>query len=307
MKQSRVFPIIAATLAGSVALAFLRKRPRLHPGQTAVITGGSRGLGLALAHRFGRAGLKLVLAARHEEELELARHELLHSGDVANEDDILLVVCDLTDAAQAAGLIDQAIRTFGQVDVLINNAGIIEVGPVQNQTLEAYERAMQTNFFAALYTIQAVLPHLLARKTGSIVNIASIGGKIPVPHLAPYVAAKFALVGFSETLHAELRQQGIRVTTVCPGLMRTGGESHAVFLGQAAQEKAWFDFGAKTPILAASAEHAANRIFHATNAGRAEITITPQAWLAARFHGLAPETTQQIASLANRYLLPDPS
>jgi short-subunit dehydrogenase len=112
-------------------------------------------------------------------------------------------------------------------------------------------------------------------------------------------------VGFSETLHAEMRQHGIRVTTVCPGLMRTGGEAHAHFIGQVEKEERWFNFGAKTPIIAASAEHAANRIFNAVDKGRAEITITPQAWLAARIHGLMPETTQQVAGLANRFLLPD--
>ena len=305
MKKSTAVSLLTAGLAAAAAFAFAPSRPRLRAGQVAIITGGSRGLGLAVAHRFGRAGLKLVLAARNQDELEIARHELLHSGDVANEDDILLIVCDLTDSAQAAGLIDQTLRAFGTFDVLVNNAGIIEVGPIQNQPLEAYERAMRTNFFAALYTIHAALPHLLARG-GAIVNIASIGGKIPVPHLAPYVAAKFALTGFSETLHAELRRHGVRVTTVCPGLMRTGGEAHAHFIGQVDKERAWFDFGAKTPIIAASAEYAASRIYHAVDAGRAEITITPQAWLAARMHGLAPETTQQVAALANRYLLPDP-
>jgi NAD(P)-dependent dehydrogenase (short-subunit alcohol dehydrogenase family) len=307
MKRSASLPILATGLAAAAALALIPRRSRLHPGQVAVITGGSRGLGLALAHRFGRAGLRLVLAARKQEELEIARHELLHSGDVRNEDDILLVVCDLTDQAQAAGLIDQTLRVFGTLDVLINNAGIIEVGPVQNQPLEAYERAMRTNFFAALHTIHAALPYLMGRQAGAIVNIASIGGKIPVPHLAPYVAAKFALTGFSETLHAELHRYGIRVTTVCPGLMRTGGESHAIFVGQREKEQAWFDLGAKTPVIAASVEHAADKIFSATDAGRAEITITPQAWLAARVHGLAPVATQQLAALANRFLLPDPA
>jgi len=304
MKNSTAIALLTASVATAAAIALAPRQPRLRAGQVAIITGGSRGLGLAIAHRFGRAGLKLVLAARNQDGLELARHELMHSGDVANEDDILLVVCDLTDPAQAAGLIDQTLRAFGTFDVLVNNAGIIEVGPIENQPLQAYERAMKTNFFAALYTTHAALPHLLVHG-GAVVNIASVGGKIPVPHLAPYVAAKFALVGFSETLHAETRQHGIRVTTVCPGLMRTGGEAHAHFIGQVEKEERWFNFGAKTPILAASAEHAANRIYHAVAAGRAEITITPQAWLAARIHGLAPETTQQIAALANRFLLPD--
>ncbi len=306
MKKSALTPLLAAAATTALAYALLPSRPRLRAGQVAIITGGSRGLGLALAHRFGRAGIKLALAARNADELEIARDSLLRSGDVAREDDILLVDCDLTDQAQAAGLVENTLRAFGQLDVLINNAGIIEVGPVEDQPLATYELTMQTNFFAALYTIKAALPRLLQQGSGAIVNISSIGGKVPVPHLLPYVAAKFALTGFSEGLHAELRQKGIRVTTVCPGLMRTGGEEHAHFTGEIEKEEQWFKLAAKTPGIAANVDHAANRIFSAVNAGRAEITITPQAWLAARFHGLAPGTSQYLASLANEYLLPAP-
>lgn len=305
MQKSTTYSL-AALAAAALAYALIPGRARLRAGQVAIITGGSRGLGLAIARRFGRAGLKLVLAARDQDELELARHQLLHEGDVANEDDILLVACDVSDVNQATGLVDQAIRTFGTLDVLINNAGIIQVGPVEDQTVETYQQTMQVNFFAALYTIYAALPHFLERHEGIIVNISSIGGKIPVPHLAPYTSAKFALTGFSEALHAELRHKGVRVTTVCPGLMRTGGENHAHFTGQVGKERQWFDLGARTPGIAASPEHAANRIFDAVNAGSAEITITPQAALAARVFGLAPATSQVIAALANHYILPDP-
>jgi short-subunit dehydrogenase len=128
-----------------------------------------------------------------------------------------------------------------------------------------------------------------------------------MPHMLPYVASKFALVGFSEGLHAELRHKKVRVTTVCPGLMRTGGEAHAEFTGQTKKERRWFTLAANTPILTASVRHAANKIYLAVANGRAEITITPQAWLAARIVGLAPETTQFLTSLANHLLLPPPS
>ena len=309
LKSLYATSIAATSIAAAVAYALMPEPPRLRKGQVCLITGGSRGLGLALAHRFGRAGMKLVLAARNGDELELARDGLLRSRDVEEEDDILLVNCDLTDRMQVEGLIDAAMRAFGRIDCLINNAGIIEVGPFVNQPLETFERTMQTNFFAALYTIHAALPHLM-RRDGShkaIVNIASIGGKIPVPHMLPYVAAKFALTGFSEGLHAELRHQGVRVTTVCPGLLRSGGENHAKFVGQVEKEKRWFDLGAKTPLIAANVNHAANRIYNAAQAGRAEITITPQAWLAARVFGMAPNASQYIAALANRYVLPGPA
>jgi short-subunit dehydrogenase len=169
---------------------------------------------------------------------------------------------------------------------------------------------MATNFFAALYTTHAALPHLLRRRgngDAAIVNIASIGGKFAMPHLLPYVASKFALVGFSEGLHAELRHKGVRVTTVCPGLMRTGGEVHAHFTGQTRKEQRWFTLAARTPLIAASVNSAADKIYKAVAAGRAEITITPQAWLAARAVGLAPVTTQFLASLTNQLLLPAPA
>jgi NAD(P)-dependent dehydrogenase (short-subunit alcohol dehydrogenase family) len=302
---------IAITLSASVfAMALFGRRllrsARVLPGQIVLITGGSTGLGLALAHRFGKAGLKLVLAARDSDELALAREELLSAGSVVNEDHILLVDCDVSDKEQAAGLIAAAINGFGKIDILVNNAGVIEVGPALDQPVDAYERAMAINFFGAVYATYAALPFFLKKGSGAIVNISSIGGKIAVPHLLPYVAAKFALTGFSEGLSAELRNLGILVTTVCPGLMRTGGETHAHFKGQVDKEKAWFQTSARTPLLSANLEHAANRIFNAVTLGRSEITITPQAWLAARFAGCAPETTQALCSLIHTHLLPNP-
>ena len=315
MKKSRAALHTAQILTGIVAAAAayaLKSNPtRPRPGQVVLITGGSRGLGLALAERYGRSGAKLILAARDVEELITARRTLLDRGAVQSAYDVLLIPADLTDAAQAVSLIDHAVSHFGRIDVLINNAGIIEVGPVENQPIAAYRRAMATNFFAALHTTHAALPHLLRRNPihgdAAIVNIASIGGKVAVPHLLPYVASKFALVGFSEGLHAELRHKGIGVTTVCPGLMRTGGEAHADYTGQTKKEQRWFTLAARTPVLTTSVRHAANKIYNAVAAGRAEITITPQAWLAARVAGLAPETTQYLASLANHLLLPAPS
>ncbi len=318
MKKSsavHTLQLLAGVAAAAAAWAFL-PRPSRH-GQVVVITGGSRGLGLALAERFGRSGARLVLTARNLEELARARHLLLERRAVLSPDDVLLIPADLTDPAQATNLINHAIGHFGHIDLLINNAGVIEVGPVENQPIAAYNRAMATNFFAALHTTHAALPHLLERgaafKSGdsqtlrpAIVNISSIGGKIAVPHMLPYVASKFALVGFSEGLHAELRHKGVRVTTVCPGLMRTGSHVQATFVGNQSAEYRWFSLAATTPVISASASHAANRIYNAVIDGRTEITISPQAWLAARFSGLAPVTTQYLASLVNEFILPQP-
>lgn len=306
MKKSTTLALAATASAAALAYALIPKTSRVRAGQVVLVTGGSRGLGLAIARRFAQAGCKLVLAARKADELELARDGILRDRLLTDEDDILLVEADLNDQDQVGSMIDAAIRAFGRLDILINNAGIIEVGPVEDQGLDAYEKAMQTNFFAALYGVQAVLPHMLERGSGAIVNISSIGGKFAVPHMLPYSASKFALAGYSAGLHAELRMKGIRVTTVCPGLLRTGGEAHAKFVGNVDAEKAWFMWAAKTPGIAVSAEHAANKIFSAVDSGRAEIEISPQAWLAARINGLMPETTSFVSSLVNQYLLPGP-
>ena len=308
-RTSTALQILGGLTAAAAAYALVSSPTRRrNEDKVVLITGGSRGLGLALAERFGRAGCRLILTARNVDELIAARYTLLERNAVRSPESVLLIPADLTDPAQAENLIDHAMAHFGRVDVLINNAGIIEVGPVEDQPLSAYRRAMATNFFAALHTTQATLPHMLRiahERPASIVNIASIGGKIPVPHLLPYVASKFALVGFSQGLHAELRHKGVRVTTVCPGLMRTGGHVHASFVGDERKESRWFTFGATTPVIAASVRHAANRIYSAVIAGRAEITITPQAWLAARMAGTLPGMTQLLAALANEYILPE--
>ena len=113
----------------------------------------------------------------------------------------------------------------------MNNAGIILVGPLESQSLASYRQAMDVNFFGALHTTLAVLPQMLARGEGAIVNIASIGGKVAFPYLLPYVASKFAMTGWSQGLRAELAGKGIRVTTVSPGIMRTGSHIQARFSG----------------------------------------------------------------------------
>ncbi len=301
----------AATIAAATALVRAGRSTKLAPGSIVVITGGSRGLGLAIASRFAATPIKLVLASRKLEELQQAQAKLLTAYPHLTPDDFYLVAADLAHREECERLIAEAIARFGRIDVLVNNAAVIEVGPIGSQTLEIFERTMHINFFAALYTTWAALPHmrsqtpLAGKRRAAIVNIASIGGKIAVPHMLPYSASKFALVGFSEGLHAELRHRGIRVTTVCPGLMRTGGEDHAKFVGDVEFERRWFLLAATTPGVAVTADYAANVIYRAVEANRAEITISPQAWLAARFAGLAPETTQLANALMNEYILPE--
>ena len=283
-----------------------------------LITGAAGGLGMALARRYARENVRLILNGLDPEKLHRAKASLMAEGLIKAPADCLVLPADLTKKDEVAQMIEKAFGHFERIDVLINVAGVIEVGPIEDQTIEAFEKVMQTNFFSALYTTMAALPRLLAQRPldpegprskqrAAIVNISSIGGKMAVPHLLPYTASKFALTGLSEGLHAELRAKGIRVTTVCPGLMRSGGENHAKFVGNVAREKAWFMLSAKTPLIAASVTHSADRIFNAQQRGAAEITITPQAWLAARLTGLAPGLVAAASSVVNEYLLPAPT
>ncbi len=306
--------IVAAALGATAALI---KVPRalleMPPPADAVVlvTGGSRGLGFAIASRFARKPVKLVLAARNLGELQKAQEALLARHGHLHPESFHLVAADLSKAEDCRRMIDEAFARFGRIDVLVSNAGVIDVGPVEVMTNEIFQQTLAINYLAAFNTAFAALPRLLAQtpaagwsRRAAIVNVSSVGGKFSVPHLLPYSAAKFALTGFSEGLHAEVRGKGVRVTTVCPGLMRTGGEDHAHFYGQKEMEQAWFQFCAKTPGIATTPEHAADRIYAAVAQGRAEITITPQAWLGARFAGLFPETLQWLNGLTNEYLLP---
>jgi len=267
-----------------------------------VITGGSRGLGLELAREYGRAGARLLLVARNGEELDRARETLIAEGCAPG--DVLVYIADVSVREQTERMIAWATEQFGRVDVLVNNAGTIYVGPVEDQRVENYESAMQTNFFAMVYACKAVMAQMLARGSGNIVNIASVGGKMAVPHMLPYSASKFAVVGFSEGLHAELRGKGIRVTTVCPGLMRTGSAPQAMVVGDRTKEFEWFGLGAMLPVVAATVQYSAKKIVAATAAGAAEITITPQAWLGARAAGLLPGLTGVAMRAVNDYVLP---
>ncbi len=309
-------PLFLAGLgAGFAAAAIATTRAlRAAPppdGAVVLITGGSRGLGYAIASRFARRPVRLVLVARDRLELMTAQQALIDEHPHLRPEDFYLFDGDLCHPAECQRLVEEVFAHFGRIDVLVNDAGIIEVGPAEAQSLDAFYRAMHIHFYAPLHILWAALPRLRQQypmpgwnRRCAIVNIASIGGKVAVPHLLPYAASKFALVGFSEGLHAELRKDNILVTTVCPGLMRTGGENHAHFIGDVEAEKRWFMFSAKTPGIATTPEHAACRIYSAVTHGCAEIVITPHAWLAARVHGVCPATSQLLAGLVNKYVLP---
>lgn len=262
-----------------------------------VITGGSRGLGLVLARQFAIEGAKLAICARDQAELERAKKDLEAQGA-----EVFAEVCDVRNQDEVNGFFESVISQFGQIDVLVNNAGVIQVAPLENQTHKDFEEAMRVHFWGAFYTMQAVIPQMKRQGAGRIVNISSIGGKVAVPHLAPYCASKFALVGLSNAMHGELLKDNIYVTTVCPGLMRTGSHVNAIFKGQNQREFAWFSLGNASPLSSVSAEYAAKQIVKATRNGDAELIISIQAEVLAKLNALLPELTAEILGLANRFL-----
>ena len=273
-----------------------RKAVDMH-GQVVLITGSSRGLGLALAEEFALQGARLVLSARDEQELERARQSLANQGA-----EVLAIPCDVTQREQVQHLVEQATTHYGRIDILVNNAGIITVGPFLAQTLNDFEDSMNVLFWGPVYATLAVLPQMLQRKSGSIVNISSIGGKVSVPHLLPYSSGKFAHTGFSEGVHAELAKEGIHVLTVTPGLMQTGSPINAIFKGKHHAEYTWFSIADSLPFLSTSAKNAAQHIVRATQRRKTEITLTLPAKMLALFHGVFPQLTIYILSVVNRFL-----
>jgi NAD(P)-dependent dehydrogenase (short-subunit alcohol dehydrogenase family) len=268
-------------------------------GQVVLITGGSRGLGYLLAREFAREGCRLVICARDGGELERARADVERQGT-----EILALTCDVADREAVERLVAEATARFGRIDILINNAGIIQVGPIQSMTLQDFEAAMDVMYWGVVYPTLAVLPQMQARRGGRIVNITSIGGKVSVPHLVPYSCAKFAAVGFSEGLRAELAGSGIGLTTIVPGLMRTGSHLNAYAKGQQEGEFVRFALAASLPLASMDAERAARQIVQATRRSEAERILSLPANLMARFQGLFPGATADLLGLVNRLLLP---
>lgn len=298
-RRSDRMQLAAATALGAVWVARLLRTGegyRLRD-KVVLITGGSRGLGLALARETGARGARLAICGRDPESLERARASLARAGAK-----VVAIPCDVTDRGSVQNLVDQVSRGLGPVDVLINNAGVIEVGPAETMSVADYEEALATNFWGMLYPTLAVLPDMRKRRAGRIVNITSIGGKLGIPHLLPYSASKFAAVGFSQGLRAEVAAEGIKVVTVVPGLMRTGSPRNAIFRGQHRAEYAWFSISDSLPGLSISVEDAARRIVKAFRRGDAEVLFPAVAKVAAVANAVAPGVTANVLGLVDRLL-----
>lgn len=286
-------------LLGAAVVPLLVRRWRRFEfrGRTVFIAGGSRGLGFALARRLLELGARVAICARDPEMLAQARAKL--PGPASR---LLILQCDITSREAVGAAILSTIKRFGCLDVLINNAGMIQVGPPEAMTAEDYEQTLKTHFWGPFHTIQAVLPHFRQRGQGRIVNISSVGGKISVPHLLPYSVSKFALTGFSEGLSHALRKENIYVTTVCPGLMRTGSPRNADFKGQHRLEYAWFSVSDSLPGLSMNVDIAARRILRACAEGRSELLLGLPTKIAVRAQSLFPNFSSALLGYVSRAL-----
>lgn len=266
-------------------------------GKVALITGGSRGLGLAIARQICDQGGKVAILARDTDELARAKADLASRGG-----DVLTIQCDLLDAAQIQSAVQQTLERFGKIDILINNAGIIEVGPLNHMRREDFERSMRVHFWAPFDLILQIVPEMRRVGGGRIVNISSIGGKIAVPHMAPYSASKFALTGLSDAIRAELALDNIHVTTVSPGMMRTGSQVHARFKGDHSAEYKWFDAASKLPLASISAERAAQKILAACRRGQPALIMPWPTYFIIAANALCPSLTARMMRIVNRFL-----
>jgi NAD(P)-dependent dehydrogenase (short-subunit alcohol dehydrogenase family) len=292
--------IAAGTLALARTLRARQTRMRFD-GQSVLITGGTRGLGLLLAEEFGSAGARVSICGRDQAAVDKARLWLR-----AKNIDVMARACDLGDRGQAEQFVDEVALERGGIDVLVNDAGVMQVGPLETVTAERVEEVMRSNFFSAAYVTLAALPYLQSRENGPgrIANITSFGGRLAVPHMLAYTASKHAMLGFSEALRVELgmARDGVRVTTVIPGPMRTGSAYNAQFAGKQHQEFRWFALAASLPVASIDGRRAARRIVRAVADGAPRVNLGATAWALEVGRRVAPDLMVSAMQLFARML-----
>ncbi|WP_234020798.1 SDR family NAD(P)-dependent oxidoreductase [Streptomyces sp. 142MFCol3.1] len=273
-------------------------------GLSALVTGGSRGLGLLLSARLALRGCRVTLVARDADELRRGAEWIEeHTGTPVST-----TVCDVRDRPSVEATVRRTADRCGGLDIVVANAGVIQVSPTAAIDGEAFDDAMATIFKGALNIALASLPSLRSSAAGGRLGlIGSVGGLFAVPHLLPYSCAKAAVGALGEGLRAETAGQGVSVTTIHPGLMRTGSHLQAEFGGDSSKEFAWFSALAGAPVISMDAERAAERIVRALERRRPRLVLTPAARAASFAHGVAPASFTRLNSLLARALPSEPA
>ncbi|MFP4096054.1 MAG: SDR family NAD(P)-dependent oxidoreductase [Cyclobacteriaceae bacterium] len=295
------------TIAGILGIALARtlnhqQRKIDLKNKVALVTGGSRGLGLEIARQLVKEGARVAICARDKQELKRAQQDLNEIAANRGGEGVLPIVCDVTDPEQVRSMLGRIKKRWGAVEVLINNAGIIQVAPAEEMERKEYEEAMNIHFWAPLTLMEEVLPEMRKKQEGRIVNISSLAGKVSVPHMAPYTASKHALVGLSESLHAEMQRYNIYITTVCPGLMRTGSVPQMIHKGQHRKEHDFVSLGAAQSLTSMDAHAAAKSIVSACKHGQTSLIMPLQSHVFAAANGLFPGLLADVMGLVTRFL-----
>jgi len=185
-------------------------------GKVAIVTGASRGIGKAISILLAQSGSRVVLAARSEPQLKSVREEISSQNGEA-----MVIPTDLTVDKEMEQLVQQTLKEWGSVDVLINNAGLGKVAPVVKAKVSDWDETFRVNLRAPMFLSKLVLPTMMERGEGSIINISSVSGKSGEANGSAYSASKFGLIGFTQSLYEEVREYGIRVAAICPGFVDT--------------------------------------------------------------------------------------
>lgn len=267
--------------------------------KAALVAGGSRGLGWLIARELGRQGFWVMICARTGEDLE--RGAAMLRAEWIN---VSTTVCDVRDEAAVARLVERTETDVGTIEVAVCVAGVIQVGPLEALDRSHFVDAVDTMLWGPVNVCLEVSQRMRARGRGRIGVITSLGGLISAPHLLPYSTAKFGAVGFARGLRSELSGSGVTVTTVQPGLMRTGSHLRAHFVGEQGREFAWFGTAASLPLLSMDAERAARIIVRGILNGRAVVTTTPLAKIVPKIDALFPGLASAVLDLTAR-LLPE--
>ena len=255
---------------------------------TVLITGASQGIGRATACLFADNGYDVVLAARNAERLNRVAEEIRAKGRKA-----LAVPTDISQVEQVNVLVEKALDTFGSIDVLVNNAGICMNGEMAQTTLEDWRQIIDINLWGYIYTLHALLPQFLERRAGTIINVGSFGGKVPLPKMTAYCTSKFAVTGLTETLRLELEPKGIHVCAVHPSVTNSDFLERTIFRGEeASQQREQMSSLISSPV-ASQSEDVAKVIFKMVKHPQSEVVVGSAAVPTAAYR-LAPGLTEWL-------------